>query len=36
MENHYFCPSFDEQRNIEQLLSSIDEKINIQKSYYKI
>ncbi|MDV4070094.1 type I restriction endonuclease subunit S [Elizabethkingia anophelis] len=30
-ESLFFCPSFDEQRNIEQLLSSIDEKINIQK-----
>ncbi|PKR30021.1 hypothetical protein CWH99_04120 [Elizabethkingia anophelis] len=30
-ESLIFCPSFDEQRNIEQLLSSIDEKINIQK-----
>ncbi|MDQ8747865.1 restriction endonuclease subunit S [Elizabethkingia miricola] len=30
-ESLIFCPSFEEQRNIEQLLSSIDEKINIQK-----
>ncbi|WP_054409277.1 restriction endonuclease subunit S [Flavobacterium akiainvivens] len=31
-ESLIFCPSIDEQRNIEQLLSSIDEKINIEKT----
>ena len=31
-ESLIFCPSFDEQRNIEQLLSSIDEKTNIEKT----